>query len=160
MNRLRPACCAIMRLSRQVQYALCGLFDLAYSGAGQPVRIQLICARQGIPHRFLEQIFLRLRKAGLVEGKRGPGGGYRLLRAPDEISLLEICEAVEGSFSERAAEESAEWPDSAYRPDFLWPELASRMTDVLRGIVLADLCREAVRRSVLRDLPESLDYQI
>lgn len=149
-----------MRLSRQVQYALCGIFDLAYNGAGDPVRVQTIGTRQQIPHRFLEQIFQRLRKAGLVEGKRGPGGGYLLTRRPDQISLREVCEAVEGRWDGRAEADVADWPESPHRPDFLWPDLAERMAAVLGDVRVSDVCREAVRRSIARDLPATLDYQI
>jgi len=149
-----------MRLSRQVQYALCGIFDLAYNGAGEPVRVQSIGARQGIPYRFLEQIFQRLRKAGLVRGKRGPGGGYTLSRGPDEISLREVCEAVEGRWDGLAIADTEQWPKSEHRPDFLWPDLAERMAVAVGEIRVSDVCREAVRRSVSRDLPEPLDYQI
>lgn len=149
-----------MRISRQVQYAVCGLFDLAYNGAGAPVRVKEIGARQRVPHRFLEQIFQRLRKAGLVRGKRGPGGGYVLSRPADQISLREIIEAVEGRLERRAIEDLADWTESRYRPDFIWPELAARMAVALDEISVSDLCRESVRQAVARDLPEALDYQI
>ncbi len=149
-----------MRLSRQVQYALCGIFDLAYNGAGEPVGVQRIGARQQIPHRFLEQIFQRLRKADLVRGKRGPGGGYVLSRPPEEISLREVIEAVEGGLEQEARAGLEDWPASPHRPDFLWPQIAGRVADVLGDISVADLCREAVRRRLDRDLPDSLDYQI
>jgi len=149
-----------MRFSRRVQYALCGIFDLAYNGAGEPVRVQAIGARQQIPYRFLEQIFQRLRKAGLVRGKRGPGGGYVLSRPPEQISLRDVVEAVEGGLDRRAVEGLEGWPESRHRPDFLWPDLAQRMGGVLAEIAVSDVCREAVRRSVERELPETLDYQI
>jgi Rrf2 family iron-sulfur cluster assembly transcriptional regulator len=149
-----------MRLSRQVQYALCGIFDLAYNGAGEPVRVRSIGERQKIPYRFLEQIFQRLRKAGLIEGKRGPGGGYILARPPEEITLREVCEAVEGRLSEQAAQAIEDWPTSEHRPDFLWPDLTERMARAMEEILVSDLCREAIRRSVKRDLPVTLDYQI
>lgn len=149
-----------MKLSRQVQYALCGIFDLAYNGAGGPVRVQSIGDRHKIPHRFLEQIFQRLRKAGLVAGKRGPGGGYVLTRPPEEINLREVVEAIDGPLSERIANVGLEWPDSDYRPDFLWKDLSERVATMLAEIAVADLCREAARRSVTRNLPAGLDYQI
>ncbi len=149
-----------MRFSRQVQYALCGVFDLAYNGAAGPVRVQTIGERQRIPHRFLEQIFQRLRKAELVSGKRGPGGGYVLTRPADEINLREIVEAIDGPLSENLSKVAEDWSDSTYRPDFLWPDLAQRMAGLLAEISVADLCREAARRSVARDLPDGLDYQI
>jgi Rrf2 family protein len=149
-----------MRLSRRVQYALCGIFDLAYNGANGPVRVKAIGARHQIPHRFLEQIFQRLRKAGLVRGKRGPGGGYVLSRPPDQISLREVVEAVEGSLDRRAVLDLEGWPESRHRPDFLWLDLAERMGRVLGDIAVSDVCREAVRRSIERELPDTLDYQI
>jgi Rrf2 family iron-sulfur cluster assembly transcriptional regulator len=149
-----------MRLSRQVQYALCGIFDLAYNGAGGPVRVQTIGERQRIPHRFLEQIFQRLRKAGLVAGRRGPGGGYVLVRSPEKISLREVIEAIEGPFALTHSPHGDSWPESNHRPDFLWADLSDRMAEMLSGIAISDVCREAARRSVVRKLPDGLDYQI
>ena len=149
-----------MRLSRQVQYALCGIFDLAYNGASGPVRVQTIGARHRIPHRFLEQIFQRLRRAGLVSGKRGPGGGYVLTRRPEEINLCQVLEAVEGPLHERSTSEVDDWPASEYRPDFLWDDIAQRTARMLAEVAISDICREAARRSVERDLPSGLDYQI
>ena len=85
-----------MRLSLQAQYAVCGVFDLAYNGGDQPVQVRVIGERQQIPARYLEQIFQRLRRAKLVQGKRGPGGGYVLARPAGEITLRDVIEAVEG----------------------------------------------------------------
>ncbi len=149
-----------MRLSRQVQYALCGIFDLAYNGAGGPVRVQTIGERQRIPHRFLEQIFQRLRKAELVVGRRGPGGGYVLTRSPEKISLREVVEAIEGPLAKAFVETVAEGPAPSHRPDFLWDDISQRMAEMLSAITISDVCREAARRSVLRELPDGLDYQI
>ena len=81
-----------MQLSLQVQYAICGVFDLAYSGDGQQVRVRIIGERQQIPTRYLEQIFQRLRKAGIVSSKRGPGGGYVLARPAADVTLRDIVE--------------------------------------------------------------------
>lgn len=149
-----------MRLSRRARYALCGAFDLAYNGADGPVRVQAIGERQGVPHRFLEQIFRDLRRAGLVEGKRGPGGGYVLARPADRITLREIVEAADGEAARAAAEDAESWPASGHRPDFLWPELGERMADALGRVRLSDVCQEAARRSLDRVLPAGLDYQI
>jgi len=149
-----------MRLSRRSRYALCGIFDLAYNGAGEPVRVQAIGERQGIPFRFLEQIFQDLRRAGLVVGKRGPGGGYVLARSPDQMSLREVVEAVEGALASVGEVDASTWRESVHRPDFIWADLTDRMAGVLGEIAVSDLCREAVRHSVQRDLPGGLDYQI
>ena len=149
-----------MRLSRQVQYALCGIFDLAYNGSGGPVRVRIVGERQRIPYRFLEQIFQRLRRADLVIGKRGPGGGYVLTRPPEKISLREVVEAIEGPFVGGESPEAETWPGSPHRPDFLWSELSERMAILLSEITISDVCREAVRRSIVREVPDGLDYQI
>ena len=149
-----------MHLSRRARYALCGLFDLAYNGAGEPVRVQSIGERQKIPHRFLEQIFQALRKAGLIVGKRGPGGGYVLARRPEEITLREVVEAIEGPLAERSRADTQDWPSSDFRPDCLWADLSEQMASVLGRIRVSDLCRAAVRHSVERELPDNIDYQI
>lgn len=150
---------APMRVSLQAQYAICGLFDLAYNEGGAPIQVRVIGQRQGIPARYLEQIFQRLRRAGLIEGKRGPGGGYRLARPAAEITLREVVEAVEGA--------PAEWiavvPGGVmapHRPDFLWPSLAERLAAALAETTLEAICREAARRSVPRAEPDSGMYYI
>lgn len=136
-----------MRFSLQVRYAVCGLFDLAYNGSGQPVQVRVIGERQGIPTRYLEQIFQRLRKSGLVRGKRGPGGGYILARAPSEISLRHIVEGLEGPASEWF-ESGLGDPGDAHRPDFIWAELAGSFRDLLDRSNLESLCRQAAQRGV------------
>lgn len=139
-----------MRFSLQAQYAICGVFDLAYNGQGEPVPVQAIGERQGIPARYLEQIFQRLRRAQLVAGKRGPGGGYVLARPASEISLRDVVEAVEGRAERWLALEPGARPPVPYRPAFLWPRLADRFAEVLATTTLADLCREAPQASVQR----------
>jgi len=150
---------ASMRVSLQAQYAICGLFDLAYNERGAPIQVRVIGQRQGIPARYLEQIFQRLRRAGLVEGKRGPGGGYRLARPAAEITLREAVEAVEGAPAEWLAAEPG-GSAAPHRPDFLWPQLAERFATALAETTLDALCREAARRSVERAEPDSGMYYI
>ena len=140
-----------MRFSLQVQYAICGVFDLAYNGHGEPVQVRVISERQGIPTRYLEQIFARLRRAEIVSSKRGPGGGYTLARAAATITLRQVIEAVAGPLGESLAM-SDESPDSArvWRPDFLWPALASRLGDALDATHFEHLCLEAARAEIPR----------
>jgi Rrf2 family protein len=134
-----------MRLSIQAQYAVCGVFDLAYNGGDQPVQVRVIGDRQQIPARYLEQIFQRLRRAKLVRGKRGPGGGYVLARPPGEITLREVIEAVEGPLGRLSGSLPGEAPA---RPSFLWPRLAESIGAALEGIDFGSLCREAAGRRV------------
>jgi len=121
-----------MRLSHQVQYAICGAFDLAYNGQGAPVRIREIALRQGVPARYLEQIFQRLRRAGLVTSKRGPGGGYQLARPAAEITLRNVVEAVEGPLAEGLTGDGNR-ARTPFRPDFLWPALGEGLAALLEG---------------------------
>ncbi|MCP5044375.1 MAG: Rrf2 family transcriptional regulator [bacterium] len=149
-------------LSSQVRYAICGIFDLAYNADLKPVQLRVIGDRQNIPPRYLEQIFQRLRRAGLVEGKRGPGGGYTLLRGTSEITLRDVVEAVEGPIEPgggaREGELEVEVGDCA--PDFLWQMIAERFAAVLAETTIEDLCQESVRRGVRRASAEYLTYQI
>jgi Rrf2 family protein len=139
-----------VRFSLQAQYAICGVFDLAYNGQGEPVPVQAIGERQGIPARYLEQIFQRLRRAQLVTGKRGPGGGYVLARPASQITLRDVVEAVEGGAERWLALDAGEQAAVPYRPSFLWPRLADRFAEVLSSVTFADLCREAPQASVRR----------
>jgi Rrf2 family protein len=150
-----------MRLSQQAQYAICGMFDLAYNGESGPVQVRVIGERQRIPVRYLEQIFQRLRRAELVRGKRGPGGGYVLARAAAAITLRDIVEAVEGPIAASLAEGPAPRDRRLrHRPNFLWPELGQRVEAALGDLSLAQLCRQAAARAVRRADAESRVYHI
>jgi len=141
-----------MRFSLQVHYAICGVFDLAYNGHGEAVQVRVVGERQAIPPRYLEQIFQRLRRAELVRGKRGPGGGYSLARDPAGITLRDIVEAVEGPVGAKRGDVDAQTSEaeSVHRPDFIWDELSDRFTEVLSEFTVDDLCRQAAARGVKR----------
>ena len=83
-----------------------------------------------------------------------------MARAPEEISLRDVVEAVEGPLGAEAPADAEEWAPSSHRPDFLWADLSERMARALGERVVSDLCREAARRSLARDLPDGLDFQI
>lgn len=153
-----------MRLSLQVHYAICGVFDLAYNGQSAPVQVRVIGERQRIPARYLEQIFQRLRQAALVRGKRGPGGGYTLARSAAEISVLDIVQALEGPIEVDSRLEGAE-PGSesggvSYRPDFFWAELANRFADALAETTVETLCRQAAQQAVPHSDADAFVYHI
>ena len=106
----------------------------------------MIGERQRIPARYLEQIFQRLRRAELVRGKRGPGGGYVLARPAGAITLRDIVEAVEGPLTEGLA--GGPPPRDrrpAHRPNFLWSELCERIEATLAEVSLEEVCRRAAR---------------
>jgi len=153
----------VVRWSLQVQYGVYAMFDLAYNGREAPVQVRVIGDRQRIPTRYLEQIFQRLRRARLVEGKRGPGGGYRLARPPAAISLCDIVEAIEGPLDRSLVPDAGARSGSGrggFRPGFLWGEVADQMGRGLAATTLEALCREAARRAVRRADADSRTYVI
>lgn len=145
-----------MRITQQVRYALYGLFELAYNGQGRPVRVQEVGNRYGLPARYLEQIFQRLRRAGIVESKRGPGGGYVLVRPPSQISIVDILVSLEGAVLAPAEIP----PGPAARPEFVWPLLEARVRESLGSLTLGDLCREAAQQGIPRADAEPAMYHI
>src|SRR5689334_10365295 len=87
-----------MKLSAKTEYACLAMLQMAeeYDSA-EPLQIRRIADEQGIPSRFLVQILLQLKGAGLVVSTRGAAGGYRLARSPQEISLADVIEVIDGS---------------------------------------------------------------
>lgn len=99
-----------MRLSTKTRYGVRAIFDIAYHGRDQPgvaAQAKDIARREDIPLRYLEQIFQDLKRAGLVESKRGPRGGYYLKRTAAEITLGDVVRALQGPIEEMFAIEDA-----------------------------------------------------
>ena len=88
-----------MKLSTKGRYAMVALTDLALQPEGSLVPLSELSRRQDISLPYLEQLFVKLRRAGLVESVRGPGGGYRLARAADSVRVSEVLEAVDETVS-------------------------------------------------------------
>ncbi len=84
-----------MKLSTKGRYAVMAMADIAQQAGNQPVSLGDISGRQGISQAFLEQLFAKLRKNGLVDSVRGPGGGYSLAKDQDEILVVDIISAVD-----------------------------------------------------------------
>jgi Rrf2 family iron-sulfur cluster assembly transcriptional regulator len=84
-----------MKLSTKGRYAVMAMADLAVHSGGEPVTLAAISSRQEISLEYLEQLFQKLRKSGLVQSTRGPGGGYRLSRDSEEIRISDIVCAVD-----------------------------------------------------------------
>jgi Rrf2 family protein len=88
-----------MKVSSKSRYALMALveLDLRTRGMGKPVRLSDLARERGIPEQFLGQLFAGLRRAGLLAGRRGVGGGFTFARRPDQLTVLDIVEALDGS---------------------------------------------------------------
>jgi Rrf2 family iron-sulfur cluster assembly transcriptional regulator len=88
-----------MKLSTKGRYAMVAMVDLASQPEDSMISLSDLSRRQSISLAYLEQLFVKLRRAGLVESARGPGGGYRLARAPSTIRVSEVLEAVDETVS-------------------------------------------------------------
>ncbi|MCK4649255.1 Rrf2 family transcriptional regulator [bacterium] len=132
-----------MRLSTKGQYGVRAMFDLASHFKDNPVPLRQISEREGISLNYLEQLFLKLRKAGLVESVRGPGGGYLLKKRPKEIRISDIARAVEESLVPISCIESQKNPKchriNTCIPRLLWKELGEKILGFLDSMTLADL---------------------
>jgi Rrf2 family protein len=130
-----------MRISAKTEYACIAMLELASQHrSGKPVRIRQIAERHDVPPRFLVQILLQLKGAGLVNSVRGAAGGYQLLKPPKEISLGQVMEVIDGS-SEESGQTSSASPDSPAVRVLLhtWQEVAAVQRKMLDEITLADL---------------------
>jgi Rrf2 family protein len=130
-----------MRISAKTEYACIAMLELASQyGTGRPVRIRWIAERHNVPPRFLVQILLQLKGAGLVSSTRGASGGYQLLKPPQEISLGHVMEVIDGS-TEEGGQPSGASPDSPAVKVLqqAWKDVAAVQHKMLDGISLADL---------------------
>jgi len=148
-----------MKLSNKGRYAVQATFDLAYHGEGKAVQIRDLCERQGIPARFLEQVFQDLKKAGVVNSRRGPRGGYHLARPAEQVSLGEVIRAVEGPLSMAGEAGDDESPGLSLTRDVLG-QLSRRLEAALDAMSLAEMCTEAQARGLPRGASGSYVYAI
>lgn len=139
------------------------MFDIAFHGDGGAAQIKDIAERQGIPPRFLEQIFQDLRRAGLVSSKRGPRGGYQLARPARELSVGDVVRALEGPITVYAAgDEAGEDGDAASIAvtEGAFRDLSVRIESCFNEVSLEDLCERAQREGVKRTAPGGYVYVI
>ncbi len=127
-----------MRLSTKGRYGVTAMMDLAIHDNAGPVTLADISQCQGISLSYLEQLFAKLRKKGLVEGVRGPGGGYKLSRPADQISIADIIKAVDEKVDVTACNKEGDCHDGEQcLTHELWVELSNRLYEFLAGITLA-----------------------
>ena len=127
-----------MRLTTKGRYSVTAMLDLAIHDKAGPVTLADISQCQGISLSYLEQLFAKLRKSGLVKGVRGPGGGYRLARPASEISIAEIVCSVDENVdvTHCKGEGNCMDGDKCLTHD-LWVDLSARLYEFLSGITLA-----------------------
>lgn len=131
----------MIRLSAKSRYAVSALMHLAIHNQAGAVPLAEISVCQGISMSYVDQIFMRLRRAALVVGTPGPGGGYRLGRSAAEISVGEVIALMEQPRGGRGGGSVLE--------RVLWAHLAGRLDGFLRGITIADFARRPQIREAL-----------
>lgn len=129
-----------MRLTTKGRFAVTAMLDLAINEVDKPVTLAGISERQSISLSYLEQLFSRLRRCGLVKSVRGPGGGYRIAKALDEISVSEIISAVDELIdaTQCGGHENCRDERRCMTHD-LWSSLNVKILEYLSGISLAEL---------------------
>jgi Rrf2 family protein len=163
-----------LRITTRTLYAIRALYDLAYHRGGQATQAKEIAERQGIPLRFLEQILQDLRKAGIVEARRGPRGGYALARPPGEVTMAAVLRAVRGQPEDLfGMEERPRGGTSTSRgakpvdrspaddvPLMVWADVSARLVEVLEGTTLQDFVVRAETTGARRARPPATMYFI
>lgn len=139
-----------MELSCRVEYALSALLELAsHQNSTEPLRVKDVASKQGIPNRYLEHIFIALRRAGLVHAQRGIKGGYSLARKPYQITVFEVFECFEGS-NELKQQDSLSLNRSIVRETWNTAQQTTRNT--LQQLTLQDLCQQRDQRKELNSM--------
>jgi Rrf2 family transcriptional regulator, iron-sulfur cluster assembly transcription factor len=137
-----------MRLSTKGRYAVMAMVDLAKHSEGQPVVLADIAERQVISLSYLEQLFAKLRVAGLVRSVRGPGGGYLLGHGADETRISDIILAVDEPIRATRCSPGAPMGCAGSKARCLthdlWEELGNQIQLYLSSVTLADVCAKRV----------------
>ena len=129
-----------MKLTSKGRYAVTAMIDIALNQGKGPITLSLISERQGISLSYLEQLFAKLKRADLVSSARGPGGGYRLSRAPEEVTVSQIIRAVDESVDARkcGGKSNCRNGDECLSHE-LWSELSDLIDSFLTSITLQTL---------------------
>ena len=145
-----------MRLTTKGRYAVTAMLDLAIHARQGPVSLNDISGRQGISLSYLEQLFAKLRRNGLVSSVRGPGGGYRLSREDVAINVADIVDAVNESMDATRCNRKGDCQDGVEcLTHHLWMDLSDQIHAFLKDISLNQL----IGRREVRDVADRQDRE-
>jgi Rrf2 family transcriptional regulator, iron-sulfur cluster assembly transcription factor len=137
-----------VKLSTKGRYAVMAMADLAHHSNGKPVALAEVADRQEISLSYLEQLFGRLRRGGLVSSVRGPGGGYMLARGPEQMRIADIILAVDEPIKATRCTPGSPNGCHSHRgrclTHDLWEELGNQIYLYLSSVTLADVCERRV----------------
>lgn len=140
-----------MRISAKADYAVRAAAELAAADPDRPVKGDQVATAQGIPIKFLENILVDLRQAGIVQSRRGPDGGYWLAQPASEVSVADVIRAADGPLASVRGEkpEDLTYEGAASKLREVWVALRGSMREVLERVTLADLAEGALPDHVL-----------
>jgi Rrf2 family protein len=139
-----------MRISAKAEYACIAMLELAANyREAQPVRVKQIAEAHGIPQRFLVQILLQLKSAGLVVSLRGALGGYHLARSPERISLADVINAMGREPPVRPSLIPLQHSQAVLAVQGVWKEIQAEEQRILKERTLAELVRRTQQSNVL-----------
>ena len=137
-----------MKLTTKGRYAVAALADIATLGSNEPVALSDVALRQGISLSYLEQLFAKLRRAGLVQSVRGVSGGYRLATEPANVRIADIVEAVDEHIRTTACATGAsigcQGTTARCLTHDLWDELGRQIDIFLNAVSLEDIIEKRV----------------
>lgn len=144
-----------MKISTKIRYGVRALCEIAYSSAATPSQIKGISARQGISARYLEQIFKKFRKAGIIKSVRGPLGGYLLAKKPKEITVGDIIRAIDGqdielvfcSGTKKTSKKPCDRIGKCVVSE-VWDEASKKLMNYFNSVTINQICAEAKKRGL------------
>lgn len=154
-----------MKLSTKSRYGLRAIFDIAYHSGGLPTQIKEISKRQGITPRYLEQIFQKLKEAGLIKSIRGPKGGYYLAREPEKISVADVIWAVEEATDPVFCTSRSRMKKKCRREKncvarVIWQETGKLLHQYFSSVSIAQMCQKAQEMGIEKQLDHRFMYFI
>ncbi|MCK4307902.1 Rrf2 family transcriptional regulator [candidate division WOR-3 bacterium] len=139
-----------MQMSTRGRYALRAMFEIAMQGKVGPISLKHISKAQNISKGYIEQLFIKLRKVGLITTVRGPTGGYLLGKEPKNITIGDIIRAVESTVApvccviNECCDKTEKCVCHLY-----WEELGKHINDFLDSRTLSDICEEAKSKKLI-----------
>ena len=150
-----------MKLTTKARYGVRATFDVAYHGGRSPVQMGDITRRQSLPAHYMEQIFQKLRKAGILGSKRGPRGGYFLLKDPKDVTLYDIIAGTQGPIKlvycvpEEGCVAGTEASPCEWAPRCpahgMWKDMGEAIAEAFRKVTIEDMCVRAAAMGIERE---------
>jgi len=139
-----------MRLTTKGRFAVTAMIDVAMHSTAGPATLAGVAERQKISLSYLEQLFGKLRRSGLVESVRGPGGGYHLARSPETVTVADVIVAVDEPIdaTQCGGQENCH-DDRRCMTHELWANLNTHILDYLQSVTLADLVRQQQQKAAV-----------